>query len=311
MNRAIDLVYLWVDGNDPKWLARKNAFLGIENSVDEATCAGRYENNDELKYSLRSIEKNIPWVRKIFIVTDEQIPEWLNTQNPKIQLIDHTQILPAEALPCYNASVIECFLWRIPDLSEHFLFANDDTFVYKPLAPDFFFDNDGFPIVRLTKKSFQELRYWVKKRISKKSGIYRSMLYHSAQRIKLVTGKYYPGIPHHNIDSYCKSDYKKVIELFEDAVVASQQHRIRNRDDFHRSTISYYILSVGRGHLKYVGRNESYRIRAHKTDFMKYICRYQPKLFCLNDSQRVTEKDRKRISPFLESLFPVASAFEK
>ncbi|MDR2841230.1 MAG: Stealth CR1 domain-containing protein, partial [Paludibacter sp.] len=66
----IDLVYLWVDGSDEKWLARKNAFLGVVESNTQSNCKGRTANNDELKYSLRSAEKFAPWIRKIFIVTD-------------------------------------------------------------------------------------------------------------------------------------------------------------------------------------------------------------------------------------------------
>ena len=307
----IDLVYLWVDGNDPQWLVRRNEFFGIQYSSDETNCKGRYANNDELKYSLRSVEKNIPWVRKIFIVTDGQIPEWLNTQNPKIQIVDHSQILPVEAMPCYNASVIECFLGRIPDLSEHFLFANDDMFANKQLTPDFFFSDDGLPIVRLKRKIFGKLRYFIKKSINKKLDTYRSLLYLSAQRIQSITGKYYTGIPHHNIDSYCKSDFNMVIDRFKDEVMVSQEHHIRHKDDFHRSAISYYVLATKRGWLKYVKKTESYRIPVHKPDFMKYIRRYNPQLFCLNDSQYANEKDRERIQPFLENMFPISSKFEK
>ena len=67
MEMNIDLVYLWVDGNDPKWLEKKNRF--IEKKINTV---GRYQDNQELKYSLRSIEKHLPWIRKIFIVTDDQ-----------------------------------------------------------------------------------------------------------------------------------------------------------------------------------------------------------------------------------------------
>ena len=84
----IDLVYLWVDGNDPKWQAKRNAFLErkVENSLSSFN--GRYVNNDELKYSLRSVERYAPWIRKIFIVTDNQKPKWLDISNPKIQIVN-------------------------------------------------------------------------------------------------------------------------------------------------------------------------------------------------------------------------------
>lgn len=105
----IDLVYLWVNGNDPKWQAKRDACIGRP-SGGQAHCKGRYADSGELKYSLRSAEKYAPWIHRIFIVTDNQIPEWLNTDNPKVQIVDHTEIMPAECLPCFNSAVIEMFL---------------------------------------------------------------------------------------------------------------------------------------------------------------------------------------------------------
>ena len=68
---SIDLVYLWVDGNDPKWQAKRNAFFGRKVENSSSNFNGRYVNSDELKYSLRSVERYAPWIRKIFIVSDE------------------------------------------------------------------------------------------------------------------------------------------------------------------------------------------------------------------------------------------------
>ena len=128
----IDLVYLWVDGSDQEWLAKKKQFLGESINLNtEATSKARNADNDELKYSLRSAEKYAPWIRRIFVVTDEQTPKWLNLQNEKIEIVDIRKLLPAEALPCYNSVIIEHFLYKIPGLSEHFLYANDDMFSYQ------------------------------------------------------------------------------------------------------------------------------------------------------------------------------------
>ncbi|MEA4904481.1 MAG: stealth family protein, partial [Petrimonas sp.] len=120
----IDLVYLWVDGDDPKWLEKKRQFTGKVADCSEGNNKGRYVNNGELKYSLRSVEKYVPWIRRIYIVTDDQCPAWLQRDHPRIRIVDHTEILPEEALPCFNSSVIEYFIYKIPGLSEHFLLAN-------------------------------------------------------------------------------------------------------------------------------------------------------------------------------------------
>ena len=133
-NKSIDLVYMWVDGNDPKWLEKKQRFM-----KKAVNTVGRYVDNQELKYSLRSVEKHLPWIRKIFILTDDQTPAFLDTSHPKIEIVHHTDVIPHEILPLFNSSLIEYFICKIPDLSEHFLFANDDMFVNADLPPSFFF----------------------------------------------------------------------------------------------------------------------------------------------------------------------------
>ncbi|MFZ2905560.1 MAG: Stealth CR1 domain-containing protein [Cyclobacteriaceae bacterium] len=308
----VDLVYLWVDGNDPKWQEKKRAFTGMVSDTSEQNNIGRYVSYDELKYSLRSAERYAPWIRKIFIVTDDQKPHWLDTTNSKVQLVDHREIMPAKILPCFNSSVIEYFLHKIPGLSEHFLFSNDDMFFNADLTPDFFFAQDGFPIVRLKRKPLGKWHYRLKQLVGKKLGQYNRMVVDSSLRVEKMFGKYYPGVPHHTTDAYLKSDYRIAVEeIFVEEVKKSQPHRIRTYGDLHRSAFAYYILAIGHGHLKYVGRNESIRLLTHKRNLLTYINRYQPKLFCLNDSQRVTDEHRQKVKPFLESLFPVKSAFEK
>jgi len=307
----IDLVYLWVDGSDEKWLARKNAFLEIESLETQNNCKGRYTDNNELKYSLRSVEKFAPWIRKIFIITDNQIPDWLSTANPQLTIIDHTEILPKEALPCYNASVLEYFIYKIPNLAEHFLFSNDDTMFNAPLTPGFFFTDDGFPIVRLRRKNLK-LRAFLKALIGKKLSAWRKIVLNSTIEIEKRFGIYYPGIPHHNIDSYLKSDYQHAVEkIFSEEIKKSLPHHIRSGEDMHRSGFSLYVLAIKHGHLRYVDKKESCVIRLERKNYSRYLDSYQPKLICMNDSERVSDNDRERAKIFLENLFPKKSAFEK
>ena len=133
---------------------------------------GRYEDNQELKYSLRSVEKHLPWIRKIFIVTDNQIPTFLDVNHPKIQIVDHTELLPKEILPTFNSSVLDYFIYKIPDLSEHFLYANDDMFVNADLSPSFFF-NEGIPILRMKYNPLIKLKIQLKKTLNIRINNYR------------------------------------------------------------------------------------------------------------------------------------------
>jgi hypothetical protein len=310
----IDLVYLWVDGNDSQWLARKNAFLGLDARItnDETNCKGRFVDNDELKFSLRSLEKHAPWINKVFIVTDAQIPTWLDTSCPKIQMVDHTEILPQAALPCYNSCVIEHYLYRIPGLSEHFLYANDDMFFNQEVMPSFFYAEDGFPVIRQTRKSFGKWHYSLETFFGKKLKPYAATLVKASLLVKEKFGKHYAGGPHHNMDAYRKSDYCAVTEqVFNQEIAACLSNHLRSSEDIQRIIFSYYALAIGHGHLKYVGRKEACNIPVNSPDFNKYLTQYHPTLFCLNDSQRVKDEDRKKIEPFLTALFPVKSAFEK
>ena len=89
----IDIVYTWVNGQDPVWKNKKLAKLNSLGSVlPESNNDARFMDNNELLYSLRSINMFAPWVNKIFIVTDNQIPKWLNTAYPKIEIVDHQDI---------------------------------------------------------------------------------------------------------------------------------------------------------------------------------------------------------------------------
>ncbi len=309
----IDLVYLWVDGGDPAWMARKAAFEGRSVDNDEANCKARWVDNEELRYSLRSARRFAPWIRRVFIVTDGQTPAWLDTTNPRVRVVDHSEILPAQARPCFNSAVIEWFLYRIPGLAEHFIYANDDTFFGAPVGPEFFFDADGRPVVRLVPKPWGKMRHVVKKATGIGFGYYRRSLFRAASEVERVTGRYYSGVPHHNIDAYRVSDNRHVAqEVFADPVAEMMDHHFRTEGDLQRMAISCWGLATGRAVAKpVVGKNESMRVKIHKPGAMEAMRRHSPALFCLNDSQRASDEDRARIGPFLEELFPEPSEFEK
>lgn len=313
MEMDIDLVYLWVDGNDPVWQAKRNAFIGETNDNSPINCKGRYANNDELKYSLRSVETYAPWIRKIFIVTDNQTPDWLDTSNPKIKIIDHTDIMPAESLPCFNSSLLEHFLYRIPDLSEHFLLANDDTYINKDVTPEDFFTSDGFPIIRLTRKPLRKIRWFFRENIQKKPlKNYSKMVARSSQMVADKYGSYFTGMPHHNIDAYLRSDYKRFVEVtFRNEFQANNKNKMRSDDDVHRSVLAYAALAEKHGTLRYVTRKESMLVKIHRKRYYDMLDKYCPMFFCMNDSEYATDNDRTTAKAYLEKRFPNKSDFEK
>ena len=309
----IDLVYLWVDGNDPKWQAKRNSFIGETNNSSQINCKGRYANNDELKFSLRSIEKYAPWIRKIFIVTDEQTPEWLDTSNPQIKIIDHKEIMPAESLPCFNSSLIEHFLYKIPGLAEHFLYANDDMFINRQVSPNDFFTPTGLPIIRLVQKPFHKLLYFYTEKIRRKPlKNYTKTLILATQLVENKYGQTYTAKPHHNIDAYLKSDYQRIVEdTFCQEYSASNKNHMRNDNDINRIIISYTGLAEGRGQLRYVTEKESVHLKIHRRHQYQKLSYYQPLFFCMNDSEYAQDDDRINAKNYLEKRFPEKSKFEK
>lgn len=95
-NEKIDMVYLWCDGNEKAFRERKNAFLQKEhqNFDEEVDGEKRFFDNEELRYSLRSLEQYAPWINHVYIVTDRQTPKWLNLNYDKVSIVDHSEILP-------------------------------------------------------------------------------------------------------------------------------------------------------------------------------------------------------------------------
>ena len=308
----IDIVYLWVDGNDPQWLAKHNACIGKTEDKSAVNCKGRYSDNDELKYSLRSVEMYAPWIRKIFIVTDNQVPKWLDTSNPKIRIVDHKEILPEVSLPCFNSRLIEHFLYKIPGLSEHFLYANDDMFINRPVTPATFFAADGLPIIRFNRRPFRKFTLWFKEKVQGKAlSNYVQAIRNSAELVEKRYGIYYGGKTHHNIDAYLKSDYRHVGEVFKNEIGAMLTHHVRSADDVQRNIYSYVALAEKRAHLHYVTRRTSFRLHIQNESHYAKLERYNPILFCMNDSQYARDEDREMEKAYLDKRFPEKSQFEK
>ena len=281
----------------------------------------RYVENDELRYSLRSVEKFAPWIRRVYIVTDDQTPAWLDTSNPRIRVVSHREIMPAEILPVFNSCTIELFLPRIPGLAEHFLYANDDMFFSRPVDPGFFFDWQGRPIVRLKVQSLKK----------HDDDIYCHTILRMQDLVRARYGRCSSLAPHHNVDAYRRSDFLECCETFRAELEHTKHARFRSRDDWQRALVLYDALARGRASLRKVTRfnklrnplrllraafgagcgSDSRCIPAYLPNLESIMEKYDPSLFCLNDDVRMTDEDRIRVRTFLDTRFPEKSSFEK
>ena len=105
----------------------------------------RYRDNHELKYSLRSIFKYAPWIRRIYIVTADQLPSWIDMSHPRLEMVTHEDIFPNKShLPTFSSPAIETHLHNIKGLSRRFIYFNDDVMLGHETWPeDFWTEEEG------------------------------------------------------------------------------------------------------------------------------------------------------------------------
>ncbi len=149
----IDAVVLWVDGNDPALKAKRMRYETKDQLRTQSVGAPtRYNSVGEIKYCVASLLKFAPFLRKIFIVTDNQDPRldaFLDRNFPDrtipVEIVDHTVVFRGyeQYLPTFNCNSIETVMWRIPGLSERFIYLNDDFMLIAPTTPRDFFDEQG------------------------------------------------------------------------------------------------------------------------------------------------------------------------
>lgn len=308
-DRKIDLVYCWCDASDEQFREKKNYWLkklGI--SFDEFVDDCRWRDNDELRYSLRSVEKFIPWINHIYIVTDNQVPYWLDTDNPKITIVDHKDIIPEEYLPTFNSDIITCFVPYIKGLSEYFILSDDDCFVNDYLKPSYFFTDDGKPILN-------------QKYLKPKDGIYSKKIKMANDNINKLFKTKYSLQPAHqmwankkslNIDNFNNP-------LFKDKLYEKFRYKFRSDKDL----FSYFNFTlynnIRNKNIFRVVKNQTLldKILKRPYEFLyivkhyKNILKYKPKLFCINDEPGLSDEDREKNKRFLEQYFNVKSSFEK
>lgn len=172
MTEPIDAVITWVDGND-KHHAQKVADcfarMGIKHHV--AAIPTRFNQCGEIDYCIKSILRFAPWIRTIYIVTDNQVPPIIQQfagtpYESKFKLVDHRAIFHGldHVLPTFNSLVIESVLWRIKGLSERFIYFNDDCSLIRPVVQDDFF-REGKLVLRghWKTQSDQKWRHCLKK----------------------------------------------------------------------------------------------------------------------------------------------------
>ncbi|WGT47040.1 stealth family protein [Tessaracoccus lacteus] len=307
----IDVVYTWVDGDDPDWLSRRAAAMAESEGVPyhpEATMESRFTSRDELKYSLRSLDYFAPWVRRIYLVTDRQVPSWLDTENPRIRVVDHREIFRSEAyLPSFNSNAIISNIHHIEGLAEHYIYINDDVFLGCWLRPQRFFLGSGVALVSPAnnRRKFGPATSNDEPHFN----LTRNMRTLLQEAFGLTISRAIKHTPHPQL----RSVNHELEERFREAYVQTWGHAFRHHSDIVADQLHHYFAQLtGRavpGNLKYTYVN--LKDRSHAPRLERLMLRDR-EVFCLNDAPVPDQVpiDPDEVQRFLDAYYPVPSTFE-
>lgn len=332
MVNKIDFVITWVDSNDPNWILNYNKYVNNEKyeTVGDYSEA-RFRDWDNLKYWFRGVEKFAPWVNKIHFITAGHVPKWLNVNNPKLNVVKHSDYIPKEYLPTFNSRVIELNLPFIDELSETFVLFNDDFFITSNVEPDDFFYNEkpldsliynaesggGLSPVIMNNLELINIIYSKKKKqwnmldklFNFKNGLggFRNILLFPWPR---YTGFYESHLP----QSYLKSECNKAYYLFKADIIRTCKSRFRLKSD-----VNHYIYR----YFQMLGNNFSVRKPNHLGRFfilsnesldtiIAEIENGNYKVMALNDSSDISDFElvKKSINYTFYKKWPNRSSFE-
>jgi hypothetical protein len=295
----IDIVYTWVNGDDDAYIEKCKE---VAKDIKDVNPERFRDVFDMIKFSLRSVELYVPWIRNIYIFSQShQIPDWLNTDNPRVKIVHHEDVFDPQYTPTYNSNVIESHIGKIPELSEYFLYMNDDFLFGKPTEKEKFVSKSG--IINVFGSMFGENLSW--RIYEKKNDI-----------IGLGLVEHCP--------LFMKKEYWEAMY----ALWPSKTHQMRLRkfrggNDFMAHKIyRYYMLKEQRDNCRPMGVFELKKIQSfHKitNNFSKQkrafdkLTRVPPYFYCLNDDQgKDPNKDViQLVKEYLKSSYPAKSSFEK
>ncbi len=333
----IDFVVTWLDANDPKWQAEYHKYRG---EVVHEEDKGRYRNWDIFKYWFRAVETYAPWVNKVFLVTNGKNPDWINPNHPKLVLVSHSDYMPEKYLPTFNSRAIELNFHRIKDLSEHFVYFNDDMFINRPVSPGYYF-KDGLPCDCNQETLFYGPSWDPKNKFSTKISIYCDLAilnYHFDRRevVKNAPGKWFGlHLGRHGLLSTILLRNRKRFEFFtwrhfeqpmlksiikeiwdvEGEMADKSCSQFRQDVSFNPYIIRYWQFATNRFHPAKLTTGTLYTIaRTPIKAIVETLKKGKYKSVCLNDtpdcSDEIFSMTKNAVTAAFESKFPNKSSFE-
>lgn len=316
----IDIVYTWVDSDDPTFQQQRLAYQAeLDDTVlknkPEVTDVARFQSRDELKYSIRSIFKYAPWVNHIYIVTNGQVPKWLDVDFEKITIVPHSEILEERFLPTFNSHVIESALYKIPNLSEHYIYFNDDVMLTRHLEPNYFFTSNGIVKLFMTNAKLpnggRNLKDTPTQWAAKNA---RELLYKE-------TGFWVENMFAHTFHPQLKSVHRKMESLWGEALEKCRSNKFRSVSDLNSATFLHHHFALISGNAIatrtkciYFNIRSQESVKFYNTLNARKGTSLIPHSICLNDhtsgNKNFLEDYEQRLQSFLEGFYPEASDAE-
>jgi len=339
----IDFVLPWVDSSDKAWQEEKNKYN--PNYSKEAAAEARFRDMETLKYVLRGIEQNAPWYNKIYLITQGHYPKWLDINHKKIVLVTHKELFfDSSHLPTFNSQAIEMNLANLKDLSEKFVYLNDDMIIIRKVSSRRFFRgnkpvdflahgwiprnrvfrylrrvdewvyainnnleliNKTFDISKLEKKYLYDNSYSFKDKIS-------NFLMKNIYK-KIIWLEHW-----HHPQPYLKQTLQEVYNRFKKEMMISSKNRFRAKSDLNPYLYRYWQLISGNfypkkyndalvANLSSLGVLEKLIKKIETNPKIKFVC-FNDDINLQDDEY---EKVKQRVKEYLESKLPEKASFEK
>lgn len=332
----IDFVIAWVDGADPAWRRERDDYAGNKGRSAASSGDARYRDWELLRFWFRGVERFAPWVRRIHFVTWGHLPEWLDTANPKLAVVNHRDFIPQEYLPTFSANPIELNFHRIPGISERFVYFNDDVFLLRPVKDTDFFENgkpkdmlalqpvvanredDIMPYIYLNDAMLLAKYFDKRENMKKQPGAYfhpgYPLLYFGYNLLEMAFPRFTGFYTVHGPAALLKSTYETVWQLEPEWLDGVCRNRFRSRED-----INQYVLREWQklsGDFKPCNAARFCRyfdIDAENGALLRTITGRRAATVCINDSVGFSDFERvkQEIQQAFERILPEKSSFER
>ena len=329
----IDFVIAWVDGNDEKWVEEKSRYS--PSSMADSATAVRFRDWDNLQYWFRGVEKFAPWVHKIYFITWGHLPKWLDTSNPKLEIVNHKDYIPEKYLPTFNSHTIELNMNKIKGLSEYFVYFNDDMFITNHVDETDFFKKDKpcdtFGLnciycghdsaghfngsnIEVINSEFQRQKRAIQKRDLCKWFSLKNGFRVNLKTAMLSLWEWFPGFHYDHLPSdFLKQTFEEVWDKYYDVLDKTCSDKFRQESNVNQWLMKYWQLCKGTYAVRPANTGNAFHVSEENfNEVCRAVYHQQYKLICINDTPRTVDFEHKKdvLNACFKKILPKKSGFE-